>query len=92
MMYGKAILFQDLETASKILQVTEPSEHQRLGREVRGFDREVWAQNKEIIVQDGNYYKFSRREGGGEDLRKKLLETGEREMVEVCLEKGLVFA
>lgn len=85
MMYQKAILFKDLEVADKILQATEPAEHKMLGREVKGFDKDVWCKNRERIVEDGNFFKFSHNEEGSEDLKEMLLETGNRELVEVSL-------
>ncbi|MCJ1473855.1 hypothetical protein MMC13_002508 [Lambiella insularis] len=80
MMYHKAVLFQDWETAEKIMLATTPKEYQRLGRQVKGFDKGLWDANKERIVEEGNWYKFT--ETKGENLRKKLLELGERELVE----------
>ena len=85
MMYQKAILFKDREIADEILQVTEPAEHKKLGREVKGFDKDVWWKNRERIVEDGNLFKFSHNEEGSEDLKEMLLETGDRELVEVSL-------
>ncbi|EME88583.1 uncharacterized protein MYCFIDRAFT_85030 [Pseudocercospora fijiensis CIRAD86] len=41
-------------------------------------ERGRWDENKSRIVEEGNFYKFSENEG----LKKKLLETGERELVE----------
>jgi ribA/ribD-fused uncharacterized protein len=41
MMYCKARLFGDLETAAKIMGTLDPSRHKVLGREVRGFNQEV---------------------------------------------------
>lgn len=38
---------------------------------------------KSSIVEEGSYLKFSRSDGqGGEDLKKWLLDTGKRELVE----------
>ena len=82
MMYHKAILFGDPETADKIMLATVPQEYQRLGRLAKGFDRKLWDQHKEKIVEEGNWYKFTKTKS--ENLRQKLLETGDRELVEVC--------
>ncbi|MCJ1377113.1 hypothetical protein MMC17_000205 [Xylographa soralifera] len=80
MMYHKAMLFKDTETADKIMLATRPQEYQRLGRKAKGFHRALWDQHKEKIVEEGNWYKFT--ENKTENLGQKLLETGERELVE----------
>lgn len=72
MMYNKALLFNDHDTANKILYIKDPREQQKLGREVKGFDQSLWDAAKEAIVENGNYLKFSQNY----DLRKLLLKTG----------------
>lgn len=42
MMIGKARLFKDEEKAKQMLATTDPAEHQRLGRLVKGFERKRW--------------------------------------------------
>lgn len=80
MMYHKAILFDDQEIAVKIALEPEPSKQRALGRKVRGFDGKKWNAKREKIVEDGNWWKFTRSKEG--DLRKMLLETGDRWLVE----------
>jgi predicted NAD-dependent protein-ADP-ribosyltransferase YbiA (DUF1768 family) len=63
---------------------TDPKTHKALGRKVKGFDGKVWDQNKLGIVEEGNYWKFSKSEDA-ENLKLLLLSTGEREIVEVSL-------
>jgi ribA/ribD-fused uncharacterized protein len=82
MMYRKAMLFDDHETAKKILKTKEPAQRKALGRKVGGFTREKWDAHKEKIVEEGNWWKFTSENDGGA-LGEKLLETGERELVEV---------
>ena len=89
MMYQKAMLFSDPETAESILKTTSPKDQKALGRLVKNFDEETWLANRERIVEDGNYYKFVFGKGEGEGsegeppgLRRRLLSTGEREIVE----------
>jgi len=81
MMIQKAKLFGDEETAEKMMQTTVPSEHQALGRKAKGFNRPKWDEHKSRIVEEGNYHKFTK---GKESswMAKKLLETGDRELVE----------
>ena len=57
MMHSKAMLFNDLEAANKILQETNPRAHKRLGRQVKGFNAHVWNDNKFRIVCEINYAK-----------------------------------
>ncbi|KAK4495789.1 hypothetical protein PRZ48_013057 [Zasmidium cellare] len=81
MMIQKAKLFGDEETAQKMMKTTIPSEHQALGRKAKGFERGKWDEHKSRIVEEGNYHKFTKSKEE-EGLLKKLLETGERELVE----------
>lgn len=81
MMFHKAILFQDHKTAAQILEALNPATQKSLGRKVQGFNKATWDFQKEKIVEAGNWFKFS-----SEDnlvLKKLLLETGERELIEV---------
>ncbi|MDR3086618.1 MAG: NADAR family protein [Azoarcus sp.] len=78
MMYYKALLFEDTQSAWLILQETKPRLHQQLGRQVRGFDPEVWSDFREEIVFTGNVLKFSQHE----DLRALLMITGDKLLVE----------
>lgn len=46
MMYHKAMLFDDHETAKKIMKTKQPAQQKALGREVGGFTREKWDAHK----------------------------------------------
>ena len=59
MMYKKATLFNDMETAQKILESKDPKQQKTLGRMVQNFDAETWEKNCQKIVYDANYAKFS---------------------------------
>ena len=78
MMYCKAKLFGDEETASEILKATTPREHKALGRQVRGFDEARWNEKRELYVTKGCYAKFSQNP----EMLKFLLETEGTELVE----------
>ncbi|KAL9088693.1 MAG: hypothetical protein Q9159_002944 [Coniocarpon cinnabarinum] len=92
MMYQKALLFKDKETAEKIQKAKTPAEQKQLGREVKNFDSNIWNEHKVSIVGNGNYLKFqqgvSHHQGSNPEprpdstLRGLLLETGEKEIVE----------
>ena len=79
-MYNKAIVFDDQEIAEKIALEPEPEKQKALGRKVKGFDNKVWNAKREKIVENGNWWKFTQSKEG--DLRKMLLETGDRLLVE----------
>lgn len=78
MMWSKAVLFGDTETAARVLETTDPKQAKAIGREVRGFDSAVWERERLGIVVRGNLAKFSQHE----DLRRFLVGTGDRVLVE----------
>ncbi len=78
MMAGKARLFGDDEALAKILVASTPAEAKALGRAVRGFDAEAWSRARSGIVVQANVAKFSQHD----DLRRFLLGTGDRVLVE----------
>lgn len=80
MMYQKAHLYSDQEIASKILELKSPAEAKYLARRVdMSRDKgKLWERQKYHVVERGNLLKFSQNE----ELKRKLLETGECELVE----------
>lgn len=86
MMYQKAMLFKDTETAALIMATECPAEHQALGRQVKGYQKALWYANREKVVEDGNWNKFMNSSW----LRNKLLKTGNRELVEVRLRVAIM--
>jgi ribA/ribD-fused uncharacterized protein len=78
MMAAKALLFDDAETAERIRQAPHPGAAKALGREVRGFDEQRWADRRFDLVVAGNLAKF----GQHRDLRDFLLGTGRKVLVE----------
>src|SRR5262249_12551652 len=59
MMYCKAVLFDDTETAAQILAAETPKEQKALGRVVKGFDEARWLLFREGVVYTGSYAKFT---------------------------------
>ncbi len=59
MMYGKAKLFNDQESMKKILAEPDPREQKKLGRNVKGFNKEIWEANCKQIVYDACKAKFT---------------------------------
>lgn len=78
MMYHKAILFNDAETAEQVLAATNPGEAKALGRKVLGFSEELWQEHRFETVVNANLAKFSQNEA----LTEFLLNTADRVLVE----------
>jgi len=72
MMYRKAVLFGDDETARQVMVLSSPAEIKALGRLVKGFDQKLWDENKYEIVKRGVQLKFSQNK----ELMERLLSFG----------------
>ena len=70
MMYHKAMLFNDTETANKILNTIHPGDVKRLGRMVKNYDDKIWSQRRFDVVVQGNLLKFSQNSDLFKDLEK----------------------
>lgn len=80
MMHAKAKLFNDESTARRILRCASPGDAKALGRQVRGFDERIWAENCLFLVADGCEFKFSQ----STHCRNVLLGTGDRILAETA--------
>ena len=87
-----------------MMETTVPAEHQALGRKAKGFNRPKWDERKSMfmggetvladeacadksrIVEEGNYHKFTK---STPEMTQKLLDTDDRELVEVRLTASL---
>lgn len=78
MMYKKAMLFNDTDIAEKILSTSNPREQKALGRQVKGFDPDVWYQHAEQYVYDANVAKFTQNP----EFLQSLADTGNDLIVE----------
>lgn len=56
----------DTEVADRILDSETPAEAKKLGREVKGFKQQVWDENCDRVVEEGQFLKFSQNE----DMKK----------------------
>jgi len=70
MMTQKALLFNDTETAAKIIGSNKPGEAKQLGRQIRAFNQSTWTENRYRIVTIGNIHKFNQNPLLGEFLLK----------------------
>jgi len=77
--YHKALLF-DPSKALEIAHASSPAEAQRLGRELKNFDREKWNEVNDGIVERANYLKFGQNRDG--KALKTLLNTVGKELIE----------
>ena len=80
MMFGKAILFGDEDKAQEILAALTPKEVKALGRQVSGFDQDVWEQHCDKLVEASNYLKYTQ----SQTRRQELLATGTATLVEAA--------
>ena len=78
MMAQKALLFGDSVNYFKIMGTDIPRDMKRLGRQVKGFDSDIWDSVSMDIVRTGNYHKFTQNE----KLMEFLLNTGNTVLVE----------
>ena len=78
MMANKALLFNDLTTHQKIINAKSAGEAKELGKQVSGFNEQVWVTNRFNIVVNGNIYKFNQHP----QLADFLINTKDRILVE----------
>ncbi|WP_081737230.1 NADAR family protein [Shewanella sp. 38A_GOM-205m] len=78
MMYHKAKLFGDDIACARILLATTPGAAKAIGRELVGFNQEVWDERRFEIVLNANLAKFAQHT----ELKSFLLNTGNRILVE----------
>ena len=85
MMWRKASLFKDYSTALAILSGSyklkgekDQAYYKRMGREVQGYDENIWKANREDIVRRGIVLKYLQNE----TLKKELLKYKGKTFVE----------
>lgn len=62
MMWNKAMVFNDPETAKKILEEKDPKAVKAYGRAIKSFDAAVWADKAFAIVVEGQILKAQHNE------------------------------
>ncbi len=81
MMYRKAICFNDKKIAAEILKTDDVAAIKALGRQVSGYDDNVWNGIRQIAIYEGLLEKFSQNE----ELRRQLLATGDAILAECAV-------
>ena len=59
MLFHKALVFNDIHTAKKILHSINPSMIKEYGSHISNYDHNKWCELREDIITLGNYYKFT---------------------------------
>ncbi|CAZ81184.1 unnamed protein product [Tuber melanosporum] len=75
--YRKALFFYDHRAAEDILTTSDVSLIMSISRRINGLQVEVWNGMRNTLVREGLMLKF----GQNEELRRLLLDTGDRELV-----------
>lgn len=83
MMWSKAVLMGDFETAGKILSTSDPKKMKALGREVKNFNQVLWDKNKYEVVREAIISKVKT-----EELKEILLSEEAKDFIK----KGGTFA
>lgn len=87
LMYGKAVVFKDEEMQQAILATHDVSEIKQYGRQVKGYNETVWNGLRQLVLYRGLVLKFSQNE----ELRQKLIATGNKMLVE-CARTDKIFS
>ena len=77
-MYKKAVTFGDNNIAVQILESDDPDTAKQLGRAVKGYNDNVWAGMRQIVLYEGLFAKFQQNP----KLKRKLLATGNAVLAE----------
>ena len=78
MMYKKAMTFGDEESAQKVMNTSDPSTQKKIGRQVKGYDNDVWAEVRYETVKVGLVEKFKQNP----KLKQYLLDNKDKVIVE----------
>lgn len=86
-MYQKCMIFGDQASADAVLATGDTKLQQDLGRKAKGYVGSVWAGMRQLVAVRGLLAKFSQNQ----DLKKKLLDTGDAWLVE-CAQSDTIWA
>ncbi len=77
-MYRKCRIFGDEASAEAVLATADPAAQQKIGRSASGYVQTVWEGLRQVVAFRGILAKFSQNE----DLKVRLLQTGDAYLVE----------
>lgn len=86
-MYRKCMLFGDEASASAVLATDDVAQQQAIGKKAAGYNDHIWAGMRQMVAYRGLMAKFSQNE----DLKRKLLATGDAFLIE-CAGSDKVWA
>lgn len=78
MMWAKAFLMGDLESADLMFQHRDPRVLKDLGRQVRNYREDLWEQHRLAVMVCGCFFKFSQNPA----MAAQLMASGDLELVE----------
>lgn len=81
-MWAKAMYFEDIDMAEKIIQTPDPKKNKALGRKVRNFDTDKWSEVSYDLMVDINLAKFSENSPRNKRCLNILLDTNDLTIVE----------
>ena len=81
MMYMKAVTFNDMDSAEKILAISDVEKIKGLGRGVKGYNDTIWNGVRQIVIYNGLLEKFRQNE----KLKKELLSTEDAILAECAV-------
>lgn len=82
MMHQKALLFNDVDIAEKVMETKNPSDQKALGRQIKNYDDAKWNAVRYNVVKEGCRAKFEQNPR----LKKQLLADKGKEFVEASPE------
>lgn len=86
-MHQKCLLFGDFASAKDVLSTDDVARQQDIGRKASGYNGNIWNGIRQTVAIRGLFAKFSQNE----ELKKRLLETGDAWLVE-CARSDKVWA
>lgn len=78
LMAQKALLFNDIASAEKIVNTNDPKKQKVLGRQVKGFKDDIWNKHKFNLMVKGLILKFEQNS----NLKEQLIKTENKILVE----------
>lgn len=86
MMYQKAFLFNDFAIVNEIINTKDVRKIKELGRQVKNYNDVIWNGMRQVIIFKGLFAKFYQNE----ELKKKLLATGNKVIAE-CSKEDVIW-